>query len=156
MNGTKIPHVDGLEEWELGLLFEIRLLHEAGALAPVLEAMTVAMAALSAEAERQEERQRAKQLKEQIRQQRRRGELAQALRSATQAESPLGGHPSGDRDLARMWKTVAERTNAGRLLARHESRFTTEDAIWAMCQQIARATRINAANRVRSYVFGSA
>src|SRR5712691_4924445 len=52
MNDGKARDLSGFDEWELELLFELRILREAGAMAPVLEAMASCLAALYLEGER--------------------------------------------------------------------------------------------------------
>jgi hypothetical protein len=54
MTEKRITPKDGLDELEYGLLLELRLLKEVGAIAPVLEVMTACMAELYVESERRE------------------------------------------------------------------------------------------------------
>lgn len=144
-----VTHGDGLEDWELGLLFELRLLRDAGALEPVLETMSSLMIALMLEAEIRDQKESSARLTEQIRKQRsQRGPLAQAMKGF-RATSPVS-------DTVAARKLVAARTHSGRLLRDRASRFTEKDARWAMFQQIARAAKIGAMNRLRSYVNASA
>jgi hypothetical protein len=142
-------NLDGLEDWELGLLQEMRLLRDAGALEPVLETMSLLMSALMCEGERQAEEKRLSSRMERVRRQKsQKGQLAQAMKDfMPSASSP---------DVVATRKLVATRTHSGRLLPVRASRFTQEDARWAMFQQIARAANIAAMNRLRSYVNASA
>lgn len=145
----KIPHIEGLEDWELDLLFEVRLPREAGALEPVLETMSSLMIALMLEAEQRAQEERWARLTERIGKQRsQKGQLAEAMKSFR----PTSPAP----DIVAVRRSVAARMHSGRLLGYRASRFTEEDARWARFQQIARAARITATNRLRSYVDASA
>ena len=141
----KIHNIDDLNDQERDILFEMRLLREAGALDPVLETMSSLMLVLILEAETL----RRDDLMERV------AERSSSKAQLDQAIKALKQMPTAP-DIATIRRWVATGTNAGRVLRRRASTFSEADRRWARFQQIARAARIADVNRLRKYVGGSA
>jgi len=137
--------VSGLDEREIGILTELRILDEANALAPVLETMAAVLEVLYVESERQAWEKA---------QQRRQADLARqaaGLRSlgkvSRQKSIPTHFKP----DNLRVRKLIAERTAAGRWLGRLDREIRGEIRR-SMVEEISAKARLAGMNRCRAYI----
>src|SRR5438445_3762215 len=115
INHRKARDVSGLEDWELELLFELRILREANGMGPVLEAMAACLAALYLEGQRLAwEKQQAQ-----------RAEDAKRLekgKTARVRHVPVRFIP--DNEFAR--RLIAEQTASGRWVSRLDRELSRE------------------------------
>ena len=138
----KIPNIDGLEDWEIGLLCELRILKQAGVIDHVLDLMASVLEALYGEAERQEAERREKERKRVIRRDSKKyGPLAEGLKGVR------GYHSMSPENLRKL---INEGTMAGKLLA--QSGFKRKEILEAMWQEIAQKARYAGINSCRKYV----
>jgi hypothetical protein len=139
----KIPRVEGLDDWEMGLLGELRLLKEAEALAPVLDTIASLMAALSIEADRREW-QRERTARESAAKQ------VYKKSSVRTTFTPLQFKP----DNALLRRLIVENTASGKFLSRLDRDYRHEIRA-AMYAEIAEKARWASVNACRAYVGAS-
>ncbi|OGL15865.1 MAG: hypothetical protein A3F92_09485 [Candidatus Rokubacteria bacterium RIFCSPLOWO2_12_FULL_71_22] len=141
----KIPDIAGLDDWEMGLLMEMRILKEAGVLTPVIEVMATCLEVLYLEAERQawqkSEKRREEEFKSQAKRQRLPGKAFQ------KGYIPLQFKP----DNALIRRLIAERTAAGKWLSRLD-RELRRDIARSMVEEIAAKARQAGVNACRAYI----
>ncbi len=145
----KIPNVTGLDDWEMGLLMEMRILKEADALAPLLEVMAASLEVLYLEAERlawqKREKRREEEFKHRAKRQRAPGKAFQ------KGYIPLQFKP----DNALIRRLIAERTASGQWLSRLDRELRREIAR-SMVEEIAAKARLAGVNACRAYVGATA
>lgn len=144
INDGKTRDLSGFEEWELELLFELRILREADALAPVLDAMASCLAALFLEGERLAWEKRQAQRAEDAKR------LAKRLtkkRAGHVRHVPVQFIPNNE--FAR--KIIAEQTASGRWISRLDRELSRE-IIAEMYREISAKARLGGINSCRAYV----
>ena len=141
----KIPNISGLEDWEIGLVSEARILKEADALTPVMEVMAACLEVLYLEAERQawqkSEKRREEEFKSRAKRQRLPGKAFQ------KGYIPVQFKP----DNALVRRLIAERTAAGQWLSRLD-RELRRDIVRSMFEEIAAKARQAGMNACRAYI----
>jgi len=141
----RIPNVSGLEEREIGILTELRILDEANALAPVLETIAAVLEVLYLESERQAW-EKAQRRHESDRDQRA-GRLRALGKVSRQRSIPAQFKP----DNLRIRKLIAERTAAGQWLGRLNRELRGEIGR-SIVEEISRKARLAGMSRCRAYV----
>ncbi len=145
MAANKIPKIDGLEDWEIGILSELRILKEADVLDHALEAIASTMEVLYAEADRMDAEKAALERDRGIEKESKlHGPMAAGLKRVHwyRAMTP----PKYFRTL------ISERTVAGGLLTR--SGYKRHEILKVFYQEIAEKARMAGINKVRRYVGG--
>lgn len=142
---TRIAHLDGLEDWEVGVLMEMRALDAAGLLEPVLDAILAGLEAMELRAVEEK--------------------VLEASRRAGRKEEPQGagtlaagllrirtGLAESERAKARdrVRSDVAARSASGRRLA-GASHYQRNEVIRAMAAEIAEKIHIGRINRGRAF-----
>jgi hypothetical protein len=143
MASSKIPKVDGLEDWEIGLLSELRILKEADVLDHALDAIASTLEVLYAEADRIEAEKIAKERDRVIKKESsEHGPLADGLMRVHwyRAMTP----PKYLRAL------ITQRTVVGGMLAK--SGYKRREILKVFYQEIAEKARMAGILRCRRYV----
>jgi hypothetical protein len=144
ISNAKARDLSGFEDWEVELLFELRILREADALAPVLEVMASCLAALYLEGERlASEKQQVQRAKD-------------AKRLAKLVTRKHGGHVRHvpvqfipNNEFAR--RIIAEQTASGRWISRLDRELSRE-IITEMYREISAKAKLAGINSCRAYV----
>ncbi len=141
----KIPNITGLDDWEVGLVLEARILKEADALTPIMEVMAACLEVLYLEAERQEWQKREKRREEEFKNRTKRQRVPG--KAFQKGYIPLQFKP----DNALIRRLIAERTVAGQWLSRLD-RELRRDIARSMVEEIAAKARQAGVNRCRAYI----
>jgi hypothetical protein len=141
----QMPNVSGLEDREVGLLIELRILNEANVIAPVLEMIAASLEALFLESERQAWQKAQKRRQEDL------ANKASKLRSlgkvSRQKTIPIQFKP----DNMKLRKLIAEKTAAGQWLSRLDREFSS-GIRRSTVEEIAKKARLAGMNRCRAYI----
>lgn len=137
--------IQSLEDWEYGLVCELRILKEAGVLDEVLNLMTSLLEILYTESEKAALEQASKKLKLRIsRQAKKQNSIASAFDKTDLFKQAT---PERYREL------IKEKTVCGRML--FTSGFSRKEILQVYYEEIAKKAKLAGINRCRSYVSGT-
>lgn len=140
---AKIPNVSGLEDWEVGVLQELRLLRRENLLEPVLDAIASCLGVLYQ--------------REQLEAQRQKEKKKPAALAGTLASQLAKFKPDVERsEIERL--VVAAKSISGRMLSK--SKYTRKDVLWVIALELAEKRQVARAGRCSAYlgkgnVFGA-
>lgn len=141
----RIANVSGLDDREMGLLAELRILDEANMLAPVLEMVAASLEALYVESERQAWAKAQKRQQDDLTH--KASKLSSLGKVSRQKQIPVQFKP----DNMHVRRLIGERTAAGQWLGRLD-RDLRGDIRRSMVEEIAKKARLAGMNRCRAYI----
>jgi len=129
-----IPNVTGLEEWEVGVLQELRLLKQEGLLEPVLDAVASCLGVLYQ--------------REQYPAQRKKQKEKPAAPSGPMAKKLAKLRP--DLERREIEALIAANTIAGQMLSK--SKYTRKEILWVIAEEVAGKRLVARAGRCSTYL----
>ncbi len=131
---NSIPNVSGLEDWEVGVLQEMRLLKQENLLEPVLDAIASCLGVLYQRDQQQAERDSKK-------------------KTPTSPQGPLAAKlaklkPQLER--REIEGLIAAKTVAGQMLSK--SKYTRKDILWVIAEELAAKRQIVRARQCSVYI----